>query len=153
MEYLNSMNYESCTSLLVYRPKASTGLWLGALVGLSAAVTILKEENSYSEICLFVGTTGFSLVLCSICLYLRLSMQQVTAKDFHVIYFLPAIVMSIYLLAANRGMSIRRSVDHPWIIYLLLWSTIRLAIVRNVRSILYSLTRVYTFWTSEETGI
>ncbi|XP_032663928.1 dolichol kinase [Odontomachus brunneus] len=87
-----------------HRSKASTGLWLGTLVGLSAAVTILKEENSYSEICLFVGTTGFSLVLCSVCLYVRLSMQQVTAKDFHAIYFLPAIVMSIYLLAANKGL-------------------------------------------------
>lgn len=92
---------------LVYRPKANAGLWLGTLVGLSAVITILKEENSYSEICLFVGITGFSLVLCSLCLYIRLSMQQVAAKDFHVIYFLPAIVTSIYLLAANRGMLIR----------------------------------------------
>ncbi|XP_014476857.1 PREDICTED: dolichol kinase isoform X3 [Dinoponera quadriceps] len=88
-----------------HRPKTNTGLWLGILVGLSAAVTILKEENSYSEICLFVGTTGFSLVLCSFCLYARLSMQRVAAKDFHVIYFLPAIVTSIlYLFAANRGL-------------------------------------------------
>lgn len=92
----------------VYRPKASPGLWLGTLVGLSAAVTLLKEENSYSEICLFVGITGLSLVLCSLCLYLRLSMQQVTAKDFHVIYFLPAIVTSIYLLVVNKGIPIRR---------------------------------------------
>ncbi|XP_025159094.1 dolichol kinase isoform X2 [Harpegnathos saltator] len=89
---------------LRHRPKANTGLWLGTLVGLSAAVTLLKEENSYSEICLFVGTIGFSLVLCSFCLYIRLSMQHVTAKDFHAIYFLPAIVTSIHLLAANRGL-------------------------------------------------
>lgn len=88
-----------------YRQNASSGLWLGTLVGLSAAITILREQNSYSEICLLVGTTGFGLVLCTFCLYARLSMQRVTAKDFHVIYFLPAIVTSmIFLLAANRGL-------------------------------------------------
>ncbi|XP_020288158.1 dolichol kinase [Pseudomyrmex gracilis] len=88
-----------------HRSNASSGLWLGTLVGLSAAVTILREQNSYSEICLLVGTTGFGLVLCSLCLYVRLSMQEVTAKDFHAIYFLPAIVTSmLFLLAANKGL-------------------------------------------------
>ncbi|XP_070168953.1 dolichol kinase isoform X2 [Polyergus mexicanus] len=88
-----------------HRPNASSGLWLGILVGLSAAVTILREENSYSEICLCVGTTGFGLVLCSICLYTRLSIEKVAAKDFHAIYFLPAIVTSLlFLLVANKGL-------------------------------------------------
>ncbi|KAH0951120.1 hypothetical protein HN011_003740 [Eciton burchellii] len=88
-----------------HRPNASVGLWLGILVGLCAVLTILKEENSYSEICLIVGTAGFGLILCTFCLYTRLSMQRVTAKDFHVVYFLPAIITSIiFLLAANRGL-------------------------------------------------
>jgi len=90
--------------LFFYRPNASSGLWLGILVGLSAAVTILKEQNSYSEICLCVGTAGFGLVLCSICLYMRLSIEKVAVKDFHAIYFLPAIVTSLlFLFIANRG--------------------------------------------------
>ncbi|XP_011696578.1 PREDICTED: dolichol kinase [Wasmannia auropunctata] len=88
-----------------HRPNASSGLWLGALVGLSAVVTILREDSSYSEICLFVGTTGFGLVLCSLCLYARLSMKQVVAKDFHAVYFVPAIITSVlFLLAANKGL-------------------------------------------------
>ncbi|EZA48006.1 dolichol kinase isoform X2 [Ooceraea biroi] len=88
-----------------HRPNASSGLWLGTLVGLSAVITILREENSYSEICLLVGITGFGLVLSTCCLYTRLSMQGVAAKDFHVVYFLPAIVTSmLFLLAANRGL-------------------------------------------------
>ncbi|XP_072745741.1 dolichol kinase [Anoplolepis gracilipes] len=88
-----------------HRPNASSGLWLGILVGLNAVLTIWKEENSYSEICLSVGTTGCGLVLCSICLYMRLSMEKVAAKDFHAIYFLPAIVTTLlFLLAANRGL-------------------------------------------------
>ncbi|GAB1868650.1 dolichol kinase [Camponotus japonicus] len=88
-----------------HRSNASSGLWLGILVGLSAAVTILKEQNSYSEICLCVGTAGFGLVLCSICLYMRLSIEKVAVKDFHAIYFLPAIVTSLlFLFIANRGL-------------------------------------------------
>ncbi|XP_011859748.1 PREDICTED: dolichol kinase [Vollenhovia emeryi] len=88
-----------------HRANASSGLWLGALVGLSAAVTISREESSYSEICLFVGTTGFGLILCSLCLYARLSMKQIVAKDFHAIYFVPAIITSVlFLLAANKGL-------------------------------------------------
>lgn len=90
-----------------YRPDASSGLWLGILVGLSAAATILREQNSYSEICLCVGTAGFGLVLCSICLYMRLSIEKVAVKDFHAIYFLPAIVTSLlFLFLANRGIRI-----------------------------------------------
>ncbi|XP_077269731.1 dolichol kinase [Temnothorax americanus] len=88
-----------------HRPNASGGLWLGALVGLSAAITISREESSYSEICLFVGTTGFGLVLCSLCLYARLSMKETVAKDFHAVYFVPAIITSVlFLLAANKGL-------------------------------------------------
>lgn len=93
----------------IYRLNASSGLWLGVLVGLSAAVTILREESSYSEICLFVGTAGFGLVLCSLCLYTRLSMKQIIAKDFHALYFVPAIITSVlFLLVANKGISIRK---------------------------------------------
>jgi len=95
--------------LWICRPSANSGLWLGILVGLSAVVTILREESSYSEICLFVGTAGFGLVLCSLCLYARLSMKQIIAKDFHAVYFVPAIITSIlFLLAANKGISISK---------------------------------------------
>ncbi|XP_018304108.1 dolichol kinase [Mycetomoellerius zeteki] len=88
-----------------HRPNANSGLWLGALVGLSVVITILREESSYSEICLSVGTTGFGLVLCCLCLYARLSMKQIIAKDFHAVYFVPAIITSIlFLLAANKGL-------------------------------------------------
>lgn len=88
-----------------HRSNASSGLWLGILVGLVAAVTILKEQNSYSEICLCVGTVGFGLVLCSICLYMRLSIEKIAVKDFHAIYFLPAIITSLlFLFIANRGL-------------------------------------------------
>lgn len=87
------------------RAKANGGLWLGTLVGLSAMLTILKEDNSYSEICLIVGVTGIGLVISSICLYTKLSTKKVTVKDFQVIYFLPAIITSIlYLLIANKGL-------------------------------------------------
>lgn len=90
--------------LFFYRSNASSGLWLGILVGLSAAVTILREPNSYSEICLCVGTAGFGLVLCSICLYMWLSIEKIAVKDFHAIYFLPAIVTSLlFLFIANKG--------------------------------------------------
>ncbi|XP_029052292.2 dolichol kinase [Osmia bicornis bicornis] len=87
------------------RAKANSGLWLGTLVGLSAFLTILKEDNSYSEICLIVGLTGIGLVISSICLYIKLSTKMVTVRDFQVIYFLPAIVTSmLYLLIANKGL-------------------------------------------------
>ncbi|XP_039305002.1 dolichol kinase isoform X2 [Solenopsis invicta] len=88
-----------------HRPNASSGLWLGVMVGLSAMVTILKEDSSYSEICLFVGITGFGLILCSLCLYAQLSTKQIVAKDFHAVYFVPAIITSVlFLLAANKGL-------------------------------------------------
>ena len=88
-----------------HRVNASSGLWLGALVGLSAILTISKEDASYSEICLIVGLTGVGLVISCVCLYLRLSTEKVVARDFQVIYFLPAIVTSmLYLLIANKGL-------------------------------------------------
>ncbi|XP_076231770.1 dolichol kinase [Calliopsis andreniformis] len=88
-----------------HRIKASSGLWLGTLVGLSAVLTILKEDTSYSEICLIVGVTGIGLLICCACLYWRLSTEKIAIKDFQVIYFLPAIVTSmLYLLIANKGL-------------------------------------------------
>nr|XP_033322583.1 dolichol kinase [Megalopta genalis] len=88
-----------------HRPNANIGLWLGMLVGLSAILNLLKEDTSYSEICLIVGLTGVGLVMSSICLYVRLTTKKVIVKDFQVIYFLPAIVTSmLYLLVANKGL-------------------------------------------------
>lgn len=91
----------------IFSVNASSGLWLGALIGLSAILTILKEDASYSEICLVVGLTGIGLVISCVCLYLKLSTEKVVARDFQVIYFLPAIVTSmLYLLIANKGIPI-----------------------------------------------
>ncbi|XP_017875190.1 dolichol kinase [Ceratina calcarata] len=88
-----------------HRIKASSGLWLGPLVGLSAILTLLQEDASYSEICLIVGLTGIGLVVSSICLYLRLAIEKITVRDFQVAYFLPAIITSLsYLLVANKGL-------------------------------------------------
>ncbi|XP_043584382.1 dolichol kinase [Bombus pyrosoma] len=88
-----------------HRMQADSGLWLGTLVGLSAVLTLLKEGASYSEICLIVGLTGIGLVISSICLYLKLSTEKVTVKDFQAIYFLPAIITSLlYLLVVNKGL-------------------------------------------------
>lgn len=88
-----------------HRIKANSGLWLGALVGLSAILTLFQEDASYSEICLIVGLTGVGLVVSSLCLYLRLSIRKITVRDFQVIYFLPAIITSLlYLLVANKGL-------------------------------------------------
>ncbi|KAG7204890.1 hypothetical protein KM043_005288 [Ampulex compressa] len=88
-----------------HRSKASSGLWLGTLIGLSAILTLLREESSYSEICLLVGVTGFGLIISCVCLYTRLSMEKIAVKDFQVIYFLPAIITSMsYLLIANKGL-------------------------------------------------
>ncbi|KZC12699.1 Dolichol kinase, partial [Dufourea novaeangliae] len=87
------------------RVKANSGLWLGTLVGLSAVLTILKEDASYSEICLITGITGVGLVISSLCLYLRLSTEKVVVRDFQAIYFLPAIISSmLYLLIAHKGL-------------------------------------------------
>lgn len=91
----------------IYRNNANTGLWLGILVGLNAVVTLLRESGSYSEICLITGITGFGLIICCACLYLRLSMDKTAIKDFQVIYFFPAILASVlYLYAANKGINI-----------------------------------------------
>ncbi|KAK9300168.1 hypothetical protein QLX08_007083 [Tetragonisca angustula] len=88
-----------------HRIKANSGLWLGTLVGLSAILTLLKEDASYSEICLIVGLTGIGLVISSICLCLRLSTEKVVVKDFQAIYFLPAIITSLlYLFVVNKGL-------------------------------------------------
>ncbi|KAF3430741.1 hypothetical protein E2986_04824 [Frieseomelitta varia] len=89
----------------MFKIKANSGLWLGTLVGLSAILTLLKEDASYSEICLIVGLTGIGLVISSICLYLRLSSEKVVVKDFQAIYFLPAIITSLlYLFVVNKGL-------------------------------------------------
>lgn len=88
---------------IVHRSKASCGLWLGSLIGLSAALTLLNDSNSYSEICLVTGLTGFGLLVSSLSLYIRLCIGKSAIKDFHVIYFLPAIVTSmLYLFMANK---------------------------------------------------
>lgn len=91
----------------IFRIKANSGLWLGTLVGLSAILTIMKEDASYSEICLIVGLTGIGLLISCACLYLRLSTEKIAVRDFQVIYFLPAIITSmLYLLIANKGIPI-----------------------------------------------
>lgn len=88
-----------------FRPKASAGLWLVPLMGISAIATILREDNSYSEICLLVGITGVGLVLSSICLVAQLTINKSSCKDFQIIYFLPATITSmLYLLWASKGM-------------------------------------------------
>lgn len=97
----------------IFRTKANSGLWLGTLIGFSAILNLLKEDSSYSEICLIVGLTGVGLVISSICLYLRLSMKKVVVRDFQVIYFLPAIITSmLYLLVANKGMTIYKLLNN-----------------------------------------
>ncbi|KAJ8674257.1 hypothetical protein QAD02_005519 [Eretmocerus hayati] len=90
---------------LRHRTKSSTGLWLGPLIGLSALITFLKEDSSYSEICLLVGIAGGGLIISCTCLYARLMMDNTAAKDFHLIYFLPAIILStLFLLVGNKGL-------------------------------------------------
>ncbi|OXU21029.1 hypothetical protein TSAR_011509 [Trichomalopsis sarcophagae] len=90
---------------LRHRTINCSGLWLGPLIGLSALITFLKEDTSYSEICLLTGIAGGSLVISCICLYTRLMTANVAAKDFHVVYFLPAIMLStLFLLLANKGL-------------------------------------------------
>lgn len=105
-EYFDSKILQSLKSNgIEHRTKTNSGLWLGVLVGLSAVLTILKEDASYSEICLIVGLTGVGLIISCACLYLRLLTAKVAIKDFQVIYFLPAIVTSmLYLLIANKGL-------------------------------------------------
>ena len=54
-----------------------------------------------------MGLTGIGLVISSICLYLRLSTEKVTVKDFQAIYFLPAIITSLlYHFIVNKGISV-----------------------------------------------
>ncbi|KAK0181330.1 hypothetical protein PV327_003623 [Microctonus hyperodae] len=90
---------------VISRPNASSGLWLGPLIGLCAIVTLLNEDNSYSEICLLVGITGVGLIMSSICLIIQLSIDKSASKDFQVLYFLPASMMSmLYLLWAKKGL-------------------------------------------------
>ncbi|XP_011305240.1 dolichol kinase [Fopius arisanus] len=93
------------TGRILHRPKASAGLWLGPLIGLSAAATILREDNSYSEICLLVGLTGVGLIICTACLFVQLIIDKSPSKDFQIIFFLPASITSmLYLLGANKGL-------------------------------------------------
>ncbi|XP_014219161.1 dolichol kinase [Copidosoma floridanum] len=93
------------SSGLRHRTKDCTGLWLGPLVGLSALLTFLKEDNSYSELCLLTGIAGGGLVISCLCLYARLMMDNDAAKDFHVIYFFPSITLStLFLLVGNKGL-------------------------------------------------
>ncbi|XP_043278502.1 dolichol kinase [Venturia canescens] len=90
-----------------HRENANSGLWLGPLIGLCAAATILREENSYSEICLIVGITGVGLVISCLCLYTRLWLlsDKTDVRDFQILYFLPSGVSSmLFLLWANKGL-------------------------------------------------
>ncbi|XP_066581029.1 dolichol kinase [Prorops nasuta] len=88
-----------------HRPNATSGFWLGLLVGICAIITILREDSSYSEICLLVGITGFGLVASCLCLFFRFSFEKIAVKDYQVIYFLPAIITSLlYLLIVNKAL-------------------------------------------------
>ncbi|XP_015118179.1 dolichol kinase isoform X1 [Diachasma alloeum] len=88
-----------------HRAKATGGLWLGPLMGLSAMATILREDNSYSEICLLVGLTGVGLIISTACLFVQLIIDKSPSRDFQIIYFLPASITSmLYLLGANKGL-------------------------------------------------
>ena len=90
--------------MLYCRTKDCTGLWLGPLIGLSALLTFLNEDSSYSEIGLLTGVAGGVLAISCICLYIRLMDKNVSAQDFHVLYFLPAITLStMFLLIVNKG--------------------------------------------------
>ncbi|XP_046623421.1 dolichol kinase isoform X1 [Neodiprion virginianus] len=87
------------------RKNSGLGLWLAPLVGLSAAITILREDSSYSEICLLTGITGIGLVMSCLCLILRLSTETAAVKDFQVLYFLPAMFTSVlFLLFGEKGL-------------------------------------------------
>ncbi|XP_058790058.1 dolichol kinase [Phymastichus coffea] len=98
---LNSLT----ASHLRQRTKDCTGLWLGPLIGLSALFTFLKEDSSYSEICLLNGIAGGGLFISCICLYTRLMSLNVSAKDFHVVYFLPAITLSmLFHFVGGKGL-------------------------------------------------
>ncbi|XP_033226124.1 dolichol kinase [Belonocnema kinseyi] len=97
------LNLES--NKIHHRTKSSPGLWIGPLMGLSAAATFLYEDHSYSEICLLEGLTGIGLIISCACLYIFLSTDKVVVKDFQAVYFLPAIITStLYLFLANKGL-------------------------------------------------
>lgn len=76
-------------------------------MGMSAIATILREDNSYSEVCLLVGLTGIGLIISTASLFVQLFIDKTPGKDFQIIYFLPASITSMmYLLGANKGMLI-----------------------------------------------
>ncbi|XP_008556206.2 dolichol kinase [Microplitis demolitor] len=92
-------------SNIVHRHQSGTGLWLGLLIGICALVTLIKEDNSYSEICLLNGITGFGLIMSCICLIFQLYMGTTSTKDFQLLYFLPTGLTSLlYLLWADKGL-------------------------------------------------
>lgn len=88
-----------------HRKNAGLGLWLAPLVGLSASITILREDSSYSEICLLTGITGIGLMMSCLCLFIRLSTETTAIKDFQVLYFLPAMMTSVlFLIFGDKGL-------------------------------------------------
>ncbi|XP_012255951.2 dolichol kinase [Athalia rosae] len=88
-----------------HRKNAGLGLWLAPLVGLSVAITLLRKDSSYSEICLLTGIAGIGLMMSCLCLCIRLSVKTTAIKDFEVLYFLPAMLTSVlFLLFGNKGL-------------------------------------------------
>ncbi|XP_044577074.1 dolichol kinase isoform X1 [Cotesia glomerata] len=91
-------------SNIIHRSKSNSGLWLGLLMGTCALITFMKEDSSYSEICLLTGLTGLGLIMSCICLILQLYIDT-SSKDFQLLYFLPASITSmLYLLWANKDL-------------------------------------------------
>ncbi|XP_012281810.1 dolichol kinase [Orussus abietinus] len=90
---------------IIHRKDSSSGLWLGSLAAISTMVTVLGEENSYSEVCLLLGITGLGLIISCACLYTRLSMNMKMVKDFQLVYFLPSMITSMmYVILGNKGL-------------------------------------------------
>lgn len=86
------------------RTKSSTGIWLGPLISLSALFTFLNEDASYSELCLLIGTAGGGLLISCICLYARLTIDSKAVKDFHFLYWIPTILLTLlFLLIGHKG--------------------------------------------------
>ncbi|XP_047369298.1 dolichol kinase isoform X5 [Vespa velutina] len=101
---INGIKHRIHIYLHISRSKGSSGLWIGGLIGFCGVLTLLKESNSYSEICLVTGLGGFGLLVSCLSLYVRLFMGNGAIKDFHAIYFLPSITTSmLYLLVANKA--------------------------------------------------
>ncbi|XP_074114082.1 dolichol kinase isoform X3 [Cotesia typhae] len=91
-------------SNIIHRSKSNSGLWLGLLIGTCALITFMKEDSSYSEICLLTGLTGLGLIMSCICLIFQLYIDT-SSKDFQLLYFLPASLTSmLYLLWANKDL-------------------------------------------------